>query len=236
MRLLVLLAGYLLLAGCSHATVREPEQTVTSSASSSAAHPSSTAPTSTAGPSTTAATAPAAGAPIAEVITWIQAGQPVDPAGYHSATAPGAVTDLGDDIAFTAGAGAQRATTCMTDARAADTGLACDVALIAPPPRPADVYGNWRGGWVDFNGSTLQVGSAHGDPGRFLRGDGPTLPDGATLAFGDYRCRTQGTDVFCVNYAHRSAVKFSPAGIEAFGCLRPAPTPAGAGNLFSCAS
>jgi hypothetical protein len=35
------------------------------------------------------------------------------------------------------------------------------------------------GGWVDFDGSSVQVGSIHGDPGRFTAGEGPSL------AFGD---------------------------------------------------
>lgn len=229
MRFTGLIAVTLLLAGCSHATVSEPGQTPNSGAphgstTAQAPIPSTTTPKPTA--------APAAGAPIADVISWIEAGHPVDAAGYHSASRDGETTALGDDVAFTAGSA-----TCMTGAAHPGDAFACVVTNLADaPPAPADVYGNWKGNWVDFSGDRLQVGSVHGDPGRFLQGNGPDLPDGATLAFGDYRCRTATTGLFCVNYAHRSAARFSPAGIEAFGCLRPVPPPADAGRLFSCAS
>lgn len=102
------------------------------------------------------------------------------------------------------------------------------------PPRPAAVYGEWLSGWVDFDGTSVQVGSAHGDPGPFINGDGPELPSGKSLAFGDFRCRTDQIGVFCVNYAHRSAVRFAAAGIEPFGCLQPVPPPEGVGEKFSC--
>lgn len=110
------------------------------------------------------------------------------------------------------------------------------VDLADPPPRPDDVYGLWMGGWVDFGGNTLRVGSAHGDPGRFVHGDGAELPTGSTLSFSDYRCRADAPDLICVNDAHRSAVRLGPGGIETFGCLRPVPAPPDTGKLFSCAS
>ncbi|EUA42258.1 lipoLppI domain protein [Mycobacterium xenopi 4042] len=40
--------------------------------------------------------------------------------------------------------------------------------------------------------------------------------------------------MFCVNYAHRSAVRLAAAGIEPFGCLQPVPPPEGVGEKFSC--
>jgi hypothetical protein len=122
----------------------------------------------------------------------------------------------------------------MTDSRYAGDALACLVELTNPPPRPADVYGEWKGGWVDFTGPTLDVGSAHGDPGRFSRGTGPELPYGQSLTFGDYRCRADQAGLFCVNYAHQSAVRFSDAGVEPFGCLQKVSPPPDIGEKFSC--
>ncbi|CKV25393.1 lipoprotein LppI [Mycobacterium tuberculosis] len=37
-----------------------------------------------------------------------------------------------------------------------------------------------------------------------------------------------------MNYAHQSAVRFASAGIEPFGCLKPAPPPDGVGVAFGC--
>ena len=157
------------------------------SATSSAAPPSTTRSTPSGDFTTSAvpAAVPAPGAPIADVIRWIEAGTPADPGAYHSATREGATTQLGDDIAFTTPSGK---TNCMTDSRVGGA-LACLVDLANPPPQPADVYGQWKGGWVDFAGPTLEIGSVHGDPGRFTNGTGPQLPYGQALAFGDYRCR-----------------------------------------------
>ena len=173
---------------------------------------------------------PAPGAPIANVIRWIEAGTAADAGGYHSATRDGATTQLGDDIAFTTPSGK---TDCMTDSKFGGA-LACLVDLTNPPPPPEDVYGEWKGGWVDFAGPTLEVGSAHGDPGRFSNGTGPELPYGQALSFGDYRCLVDPAGVFCVNYAHQSAARFSDAAIEPFGCLREVAPPADIGEKFSC--
>jgi hypothetical protein len=122
----------------------------------------------------------------------------------------------------------------MTDSRAGGA-LACLVDLTDPPPQPADVYGEWKGGWIDFSGLSVEVGSPHGDPGRFNKGTGAELPYGQSLAFGDYRCRADPAGVYCVNYAHQSAVKFDASGIETFGCLRPTTPPTDIGEKFSCA-
>lgn len=231
MRLTGLIAVTLLIAGCSSAKVDEPEPTSTGPATSGA-QPSASATSTSAKP----VAAPADGAPIADVIAWIEAGRPVDVDGYHQATRDGEVTDLIDDIAFTVPAAPRRATICMTDSGSTDSALACVVDLVNPPPQPEDIYGEWKGGWVDFGGNTLRVGSAHGDPGRFVHGDGAELPTGSTVSFGDYRCRADRVGLFCVNYAHRSAVLFSTEGIQTFGCLHSVPPPADAGKLFSCAS
>lgn len=236
MRLTVLIAVSLLIAGCSHATVTEPEQTPATGAttSTSVAPSAATRPPAPTSSRAAAAAVPADGAPIAEVITWIEAGRHADAAGYHSATHDGETTDLGDDIAFSVPGESRRTTICMTDSDRQAGALACLVDLVKPPARPEAVYGQWKGGWVDFNGSTLQVGSAHGDPGPFRAGQGPELSAGLTLSFGDFRCRAEGAALFCVNYAHRAAVRFSPAGIGTFGCLHPVPPPEGVGQLFGC--
>ena len=139
----------------------------------------------------------------ADVIAWVEKGTPADAATHHSASRDGETTDLGEDVAFTGPSGTPN---CMTDARA-DGALACLVDLADPPPQPDDVYGQWKGGWVDFSGPSVEIGSPHGDPGRFSRGTGAELPAGETLAFGDYRCRADPAGVYCVNYAHQSAVR-----------------------------
>lgn len=221
MRVAVLIGVSALLAGCSHATTGHPARTT------SASPPSQSATTSTTKP----VAAPASGAPISDVIAWVEAGPPTDAGGYHRATREGITTDLGGDIAFTTPPSPSGTTTCMATGRT----LTCLVNLIHPPPRPQDVYGEWRGNWVDFDGSSLQVGSAQGDPGPFLRGAGAELPNGQTLSFGDYRCRTDRVSLFCVNYAHQSGARFAPAGVEAFGCLHPqVPAPADVGTRFVC--
>lgn len=202
------------------------EQTQTSTAPSAGASttPSGAKPP---GPST----APPAGASISELIGWIEAGHPTQPGPYHSATRDGTTTPLGADIAFTAMAGKA---TCMTDSKHTTGALVCLVNLTTPPPPPAAAYGEWQGGWVDFDGTNLQVGAARADPGPFLNGNGPELADGNSLSFGDYRCRADQAGLFCVNYAHQSAARFSPGGIAPFGCLRSVPPPDGVGVAFSC--
>lgn len=224
MRIAALLAASLLVAGCSHEVTGRPTQTSAPAPTSS--HASATTPSSSkAAPSA----APSAGAPIADVIAWVDGGSPADAAGFHRATRNGATTELGDDIAFTVGKVA-----CMTDTKHTAGALACLVGLINPPPRPATAYGHWEGGWVDFDGTSLQVGSARADPGPFARGDGPELPAGKSLSFGDYRCRADQDAVVCVNYAHRSAVRLAAAGVQPFGCLQSVPPPDGVGEKFSC--
>ena len=230
MRIAALVAVSLLVAGCSHRVGGHTEQTQTSTQTSAG-----TAPTTTVGPPGSKppapSTAPAAGAPISDVIAWVEAGHPADPARYHTVTRDGVTTPLGNDIAFTVAAGK---VVCMTDSKHTGSALACLVDLADPPSRPETAYGEWKGGWVDFDGTNLQIGSARGDPGPFVNGDGPALADGDTLSYDDYRCRADQTGLFCVNYAHQSAVRFAAAGIVPFGCLRSVPPPDGVGTAFSC--
>ncbi len=225
MRKAVLIAATMLVAGCSQSTGGSAERIEPVPSKSAASSPTSTPPTST-----KPAPPPQPGAPVADVIAWIEAGGPADAAAYHVATRDGATTELGDDVAFTTPSGK---TQCMTDANS-DGALACLVDLADPPPRPQDAYGEWKGGWVDYDGASVAVGSVHGDPGRFTAGTGPELPYGQALAFGDYRCRVDTVGLFCANYAHRSAVRFSDAGIEPFGCLQPVTAPPQIGEMFSC--
>jgi hypothetical protein len=230
MRIAALVAVAVLIAGCSHTgnggSTPTPNTTQVSGAS----------PTTTVAPSgTTPSAAPGAGAQISavsDVIAWIEAGHPaIDPGRYHNGARDGATTQLGDDIAFTASA---RAVSCMTDSKHTAGTISCLVKLTNPPPRPETAYGEWKGGWVDFDGTNLQVGSARADPGPFIYGDGPELANGDSLQFGDYRCRADQTGAVCVNYAHQSAVRLGSAGIEPFGCLRSVPPPDGVGTAFSC--
>jgi hypothetical protein len=222
MRLAVMIAASVLVAGCSQGV----EGTAQQSEPTLSVPP--TSPTTMSAPVLTAAPAP--GTPIASVIRWIEAGTAADVAKYHAATREGTTTQLGDDVAFTSPSGK---TNCMTASRA-DGALACLVDLADAPPRPLEAYGEWKGGWVDFAGPTLEVGSVHGDPGRFSAGTGPALAYGHSLDFGDYRCRADPAGVFCVNYAHQSAARFSETGIVAFGCLKQVTPPADVGLKFSC--
>lgn len=229
MRIAVLIAASVLVGGCSPGGGGNPEK----------AQPSLSAPTRTTistprttTPTTTAtARAPEPGAQIADVIAFVEAGRPAEAASYHSATRDGATTQLGDDVAFTTPSGKSN---CMTDSKNFGGALACLVDLSDPPAQPADVYGQWKGGWIDFPGPSIDVGSAHGDPGRFTSGTGQELAYGNSLAFGDYRCRSDPAGLFCVNYAHQSAARFSDAGVVPFGCLHKVSPPQDIGEKFSC--
>lgn len=221
MRIAALVTLLLLVGGCSQQRDGQSGQTQGSQTSGSSA--SSTAP----GASTT----PAAGAAISDVIAWIQAGHPADTARYHAVTRDGVTTQLGSDIAFTVAAAK---VACTTDSNHSGGALVCLVDLANAPPRPDTAYGEWKGGWVNFDGANLQIGAARGDPGPFVNGNGPELASGDTLSYDDYRCRADQAGLFCVNYAHQSAVRFSNAGILQFGCLRSVPAPDGIGVAFSC--
>ena len=226
MRIAAWVAVTLLVAGCSHTGGGGSRPSPNTTAVSGASPTTNVAPSG--GPP---AAAPDAGARISDVIAWIEAGHPADPARYHSATRDGATTQLGNDIALTATAGS---VSCMTDTAHTGGALACLVKLTSPPPRPETAYGEWKGGWVDFDGTSVEVGSVRGDPGRFTAGTGPELPYGRALGFGDYQCRVDTVGLYCADRAHDTAVRFSDAGIEPFGCLQPATAPPQIGERFSC--
>ncbi|RDH79260.1 hypothetical protein DVS77_07440 [Mycolicibacterium moriokaense] len=228
MRIAVLIAASVLLAGCSQGIGGDAERAEPSVTAPTSTSASTTSPTPT---STTPAKPPEAGADVADVITFIESGSPADAGQYHTATRDGATTELGDDVAFTTPSSKSN---CMTDSKNFGGALACLVDLVIPPLQPADVYGQWKGNWVDFPGDSIEIGSAHGDPGRFVNGTGKELPYGQALAFGDYRCRSDAVGLYCVNYAHRTAARFSDAGVVPFGCLQKVTPPAGIGEKYSC--
>ena len=167
---------------------------------------------------------------MSEVIRWVEAGQRADPGRFHTATRDGEATDLGKDIAFTT---PSTGTRCTTD-KVFNGQLSCLVKADGLPSKPADVEGQWISNWVDFAGPTLEIGSLHGDPGRFTYGDGTELPVDQSLAFGDYRCRADSATMVCVNYAHQSGVRINKSGIGPLGCLKSATPPVGVGVQFSC--
>jgi hypothetical protein len=228
----VLVAG-VLVAGCSQAPAGQPRPTQLTPITPSRGQSTPPASPSSASPATTAASdapdAPAPGAPITAATGWVQAAGPADAADYNVALRGGTSTDLGADIAFTTTSGIS----CMTDAKRGP-GLACLVDLADPPPQPPDIYGAWKGGWVDFDGTRVAVGSAHADPGRFAAGQGAPLPPDRSLSFGDFRCRADATALVCVNFAHQTAVRYSDAGINPVGCTRESPPGAGIGIEFRC--
>ncbi len=197
----------------------------------SVATPAGPAGTSTSAPSKAGSiSAPGAGESVESAISWVQAAPPADSADFRVALRAGNSTPLGEDTAFTTPSGIS----CMTDTKRDPGSLACLVDLVNPPPPPADVYGVWKGGWVDFDGSGVRVGSAHGDPGRFTLGSGSPLPQENSLAFGNFRCRADVTTLVCVNYARKTAVRYSDDGITAYGCTRQDPPAAGVGQQYAC--
>ena len=236
MRIAVLLAASVLVAGCSKIPASQPGPTqltpITPSHTTGATTSGSEPVRSPASPSSGSSSAapPSAGQPVAAAIAWVEAGPPVDDADFRVASRGRTTTPLGDDTAFTTPSG----TSCMTDGKRATTGFACLVNLVNPPPQPPDVYGAWKGGWVDFDGSSVRVGSAHGDPGRFAAGQGAPLPPGRSVSFGDFRCRTDDTTLVCVNYSRRTGVRYSDDGIDTFGCTRRSPPAAGVGEQYTC--
>lgn len=233
MRIAVVPAAALLLAGCAGAPQPTPARLtpITGSPGAGPATSTSSATSTATSPTTASAVAaPDRSAPAADAIAWVEAAVPADAAEFDVALRGGVSTPLGEDVAFTTPSGIS----CMTDVKRTAAGLACLVDLTDPPPQPADVYGVWKGGWVDFDGTTVEVGSAHGDPGRFAAGQGLPLPADRSLSFGDFRCRADDEILVCVNYANRTAVRYSDSGIDALGCSRDGgPTP-GVGIRYTC--
>ncbi len=168
------------------------------------------------------------------MVDWIEGGAPADAASFHVAFRDGVTTRLGDDIAFVAASGAPHGTTQCVTAAAADGALTCLLDLTSPPPAPAQAEGMWKPGWVEFSGTALSVGALRGDPGPFGNGTGAELGTGRSLTFGDNRCRSDDTGLYCVNYAHRAAVRIAADGVVPFGCLAEAAPPPETAVLFRC--
>jgi hypothetical protein len=231
MRIAVILAVSALVAGCSQQPVSRTGagELTPITPSRTAATATTTAPTPSSSP-TSEVSAPRRDASVGDVIAWVETGPPVDGADFRVALRNGTTTSLGDDTAFTTASGIS----CMTETKRVAGGLACLVNLADPPPQPPDVYGVWKGGWVDFDGAGVRVGSAHGDPGRFSAGQGPPLPVGGSLSFGDFRCRADTTALVCVNYANQTAVRYSDDGIDTYGCTRQDPPQSGIGIQYAC--
>jgi hypothetical protein len=222
-----------LVAGCSAVPAGKPGPTELTPITPSRNTASAAAPSSTTGSpassKTASISAPGADDTVQTAVAWVEAGPPADGADFRVALRGGTSTPLGEDTAFTTPSGIS----CMTDTKRAG-GLACLVDLVNPPPQPPDAYGVWKGGWVDFDGAGVRVGSAHGDPGRFAVGSGAPLPQGSSLSFGDFRCRADVTTLVCVNYARKNGVRYSDDGITAYGCTRQNPPAAGVGEQYTC--
>ena len=172
MRVAALIAVSLLVAGCSHTVGGQSGQTQTSPGSS----PSTPAPSGGKSPRRPPHRPPAPRSPtssrgsrraIPPIRAAITARRATAPPRHSVTTSPSPAT-------------AGKAS-CTTDSKHTGGALACLVSLTSPPPQPDTAYGKWQGGWVDFDGTKLQVGAARADPGPFVNGDGPELANGDTL-------------------------------------------------------
>ncbi|MBB5912052.1 hypothetical protein BJY24_000919 [Nocardia transvalensis] len=210
MRIAVLTVLALLAAGCSLTNDKEPHAVQGAQAA-----------------------APSAAAPFAAVDAWVQAAAPADPARFGTVTKDGKSTPLKGDVSFTSPSGKIK---CTSDFREGLQGLNCLVDLKNPPKRPeGDSFGNWVGNWIDYSGTTLTVGSFHGDPGPFIYGYGAELPYGNRVGVKDYTCRVDADGLVCVDAAAKSAARISDAGVVPFGCLREHADPkVKAGQSFRC--
>ncbi|EUA89895.1 putative lipoprotein LppI [Mycobacterium ulcerans str. Harvey] len=92
-------------------------------------------------------------------------------------------TELGDDIAFSAQGGK---VSCLTDTKHTGDAMACLVSLTNPSPPPPTAYGEWKGGWVDFDGTNLRVGPPEATRDRSPTATGPSWPTAT-------RCRSATT-------------------------------------------
>ena len=229
MRIAVLIAASVLVGGCSQGVGGDAQQTEPSPSAptrTTMSTPRTTTPTST-----TPAKPPEAGAEIADVITFIEAGHPAERVSFTPRPGTATTTQLGDDVAFTTPSGTSN---CMTDSKNSAARWRVWWISPIPPLQPPDVYGQWKGNWVDFAGPSIEIGSAHGDPGRFVSGTGPELPYGRPSPSATTAAASDAAGLYCVNYAHQSAARFSDAGVVRFGCLQKVTPPAEIGEKYSC--
>lgn len=228
---MLVVATSALVAGCSWGQDSIPARTPLSvpAKTTESTRAATTTPSTTVMTTTTRTSAVAVpGADVTEVIAWIEAGQPAPAAQFAEVTRDG-VTGTVEGVAFRTDT-----VNCISTAAYRDGALACLVDLANPPPRPPDAISVWKGNWVDFDGASVEIGSVRGDPGPFRDGEGATLPAGATLTFGDFRCRADTAAVLCVNYADRSGVRLAADGVDGFGCLTAAEAPPGIGVRLAC--
>ena len=185
MRIVVLIAASVLVAGVFERRSRSVPTVRSRRPTHAVDHPHRT----TGRPRTTTGAAPAkapvAGAPIADVISWIEAGT----ARRRRRLSLGDARRRDDATRRRRRVrhGGHEAELHDEPVRRRRTGMPGRTDQSAAAARRR--LRQWKSGWVDFGGTSVEIGSAHGDPGRFGNGIGPELPDGQTLAFGDYRCR-----------------------------------------------
>ncbi|EFV13081.1 hypothetical protein [Segniliparus rugosus] len=241
------------LVGCGGPSTEQSQtQTVTSTITSestfsapSASPSKSGAPTASGAPS---ATPPGKGSGFAEIAAWIEAGQAARLSAYQTATGsyatdvagPTTTTtqSLGDDVAFRSPSKKMSCFGLTSQSTVySPGGLHCLASLENPPPRPKEM-GQWIGGWVEYSGGSASIGSFHGDPGPFTAGDGPELPYGQKISFGqgDERitCRMDQTGLWCANKAKGSAILLNDQGATPYGCLKQIPHKEGEGLSYTC--
>ncbi|MGL6236206.1 MAG: hypothetical protein ACRC20_12775 [Segniliparus sp.] len=238
------------LAGCGGPSDEQPQTlTVTSVITPESAPSASSSPSSapSAGEAPTGK-APGKDSAFGDVVAWIEAGQAADPGPYQAATGPDAAgtaatattttQNLGGDVAFRSPSKKLRCFGLAANSTAySPAGLHCLANLANPPPRPKEV-GHWVGGWVSYDRTTASVGSFHGDPGPFLAGDGPELPYGQKISFGQGGeqtvCRMDQTGLWCADKAKGAAILVNDQGVVPYGCLKQIPPKEGEGFSYTC--
>lgn len=164
---------------------------------------------------------------------WINEGIADDPANFHDTLLDGVPTPLSSegDVAFRqpGTVRGRESLGCISSKGM----LTCMPPLSSPVRKPTKVVDHWVGNWMEFDGSTITVGGIHGDPGVFIDGSGKPLAFGHTLAFGDYKCRSDLTGMYCVNLPKRTGFRFSNT-ITPYGCTQ-VEVPRGSGAKFKCA-
>lgn len=251
-RFLAVLAAAVL-AGCGGPSTEPPKaETVTSTITDESASRPSPSPSHSAEPGTSTAApgaTPGKTSGIGDVVAWIEAGQPAPAGAYQNVTGPdglGTATTTTTTTTRILGGGAafrspSKGLSCFGLPPGSDVyapGLTCLAKLANPPARPSDTSGQWIGGWVEYTGNAGHIGSVHGDPGPFLAGDGPILPYGQKISFGQDGqqtvCRMDQTGLWCADTAHGSAILLNDQGIAPYGCLKAVSRRGGEGLSYAC--
>ncbi len=179
---------------------------------------------------------PGPAASVNEVVAWIEAAAPADPANFNTVEEDGTIHKLnGSDVAFRLpGDVPNRTLTGCVSYHWSGAQFSCLGGIGNPPPRPPGIRGQWIGSWVDFDGKTVDIGSVHGDPGPFNNGNGKPLGYGARIKFGEYQCRSDPSGMYCVNYPHLSAIRLWGKPFAAYGCFKRSEPVHGIGEQFDC--